>query len=109
MAKQEGYGRPGKIPTSRNNPLNLRHSPHSSHEGIGPDDIGIIDTIEHGWEDAERQLQLYASRGLTLERAIYTHAPPMENNSAVYLRNVAAGLRLPIDTPMTEVLKIPAV
>jgi hypothetical protein len=42
--------------------------------GIGPDDIGIIDSDADGWAVLERQLQLFASRGMTLEMAIYEFA-----------------------------------
>jgi len=116
FARAEGFGHPGEIPTVRNNPMDLEHSRHSSHEGIGPDDIGIIDTIEHGWEDAERQLQLWATRGLTLEQAVQTQlgwtlekGDVEGNNTAVYLRSICEWLGLPPDTPMSAVLKIPAV
>lgn len=115
-SKQEGYGIPGAIPTIRNNPMNLRHSPHSSHEGISPDDIGIIDTIEHGWEDAERQAHLWASRGLTLVGAIFTltgWTPETGevdgNDTLAYLAYVAKGLGVSINTPMIAVLLIPAI
>src|ERR1022692_1943258 len=71
MSTEEGFGKLNPdgtwtVPTRDNNPLDLRHSPHSSHAGEDPNDIGIIDTIEDGWADAERQLQIYAERGMTL-------------------------------------------
>ena len=109
IARQEGFGVPDMIPTVRRNPGDLRHSPHSSHTGIGKDGIGIIDSDDHGWEDLERQLALFAERGMTLEEAIYTFAPPNENDSVAYLRNVSKGLGVPPDMPMTVVLKIPAI
>ena len=108
IAKEEGFGLPGKIPTERRNPGDLRHSPHSSHVGVSPDDIGIIDTVTHGWEDLERQLSIDASRGMTLAQLVYSWAPPNENDSARYLTNVLrgfGGVILPT-TPLTEVLKI---
>lgn len=108
-ASKEGYGRSGKIPTARNNPMDLRHSPHSSHFGIDPNAIGIIDTIDHGWTDADRQSELWAARGLTLTDAIYTLAPPNENNTTNYLAFVAKGLGVRTDELMSDVLKIPAI
>ena len=93
MANEEGFGRAGKIPTVRHNPGDLRHSPHSQHPGK-PDDVGAIDTDEHGWEDLERQLRLYADRGLTLREAIYTFAPAKDgNNPEKYLADIIAGFR----------------
>lgn len=57
IAKMEGFGRPGAIPTTHNNPGDLRHSPHSSHPG-DPNAIGVIDTPEHGWEDLDFEIRL---------------------------------------------------
>ncbi len=109
IAHEEGFGRAGKIPTRDHNPGDLRHSPHSSHAGEGPNDIGEIDTDVHGWQDEERQLQIYAQRGLTLRQCIAIYAPASENNSDKYLADMCAGLGgIDPDTPMTEVLKIPA-
>src|SRR5580698_9606897 len=84
IAQEEGYGIPGDIPTMDNNPGDLRHSPHSFHAG-DPNAIGQIDTPQDGWADLERQLNLYAARGMNLQQAIYEFAPPEENNSESYL------------------------
>jgi hypothetical protein len=110
IARQEGFGIAGALPTRRHNPGDLRHSPHSSHEGIGTDDIGAIDTDAHGWEDLERQLELYAGRGMSLGQAIYSWAPPSENDTANYLQSVIDGLggEVSADTPLAEVLRIAA-
>lgn len=107
IAKEEGFGIPGTIPAIRHNPGDLRHSPHSQHPG-GPDDIGTIDTAADGWADLERQLRLYAHRGMTLRQAIYEFAPPNENDSARYLRNVLEGFggAVTADTLMSVVLEI---
>jgi|ERR1700761_3041242 len=86
VAREEGFGIPGSIPTVRMNPGDLRHAPGASHDGIGPNDIGIEPSVEQGWADLERQLQLYASRGLTLRDMIINYyAPPGENDSERYL------------------------
>ena len=85
IAHREGYGKPGAVPTRDNNPGDLRHSPHASHTGEGPNDIGIIDTPADGWADLERQLRLYADRGLTIADAIGQFAPPNENDTEDYL------------------------
>jgi hypothetical protein len=111
MSSEEGFGRPGKIPTVRHNPGDLRHSPHSQHPG-GPahkEDIGTIDTNEHGWQDLERQLQLYAKRGLNLQQAIYAFAPAADGNDpARYLAGVLAGFKgkVKATTPLAAILTI---
>lgn len=122
MSKMEGFGRPGTLPTIRHNPGDLRHGPHCEHPG-GPlhrNDVGTIDTDEHGWEDLERQLRIYASEGLTLKGAIYTFlgvspdadergdADVDNNHRHTYLGFVASGLGVSPDTPMSQVLLIPA-
>jgi hypothetical protein len=107
IAKQEGFGVPGSIPTRRHNPGDLRHSPHSSHDGEGSNDIGEIDDDADGWADLEHQLQLYAARGLTLREVVYCYAPPSENDSAEYLHFICDGLSLSPDTPVAKALEIP--
>jgi hypothetical protein len=106
IAKEEGYGIPGDVPTRLNNPGDLRHSPHSFHTASDANAIGQIDSVADGWADLERQLQLYADRGLTLEQAIYEFAPPEENNSAAYLAYVCKGLGCASTIPMEDALKI---
>ena len=108
ISQMEGYGKPGAIPTRDNNPGDLRHSPHSSHSADAPDAIGQIDTVSDGWADLERQLQLYAERGLTLAQAIDAFAPPIENDTGQYLKFVCDGLGVPADTPMAQVLEVEA-
>ena len=81
MAKMEGFGVPGTIATVRNNPLNLRHGPNATHPPDDPNGIGYYATVDLGWADGERQLQLFAERDLTLRKMIYEFAPPADNNS----------------------------
>lgn len=107
ISKEEGYGKLGAIPTTHNNPGDLRHSPHSQHLSGNPDAIGQIDTPAHGWEDLERQLELYASRGLSLREMIVNYyAPDNENDSEAYLSYVCAGLGVSPDTPVSQALEI---
>ena len=120
IAREEGYGIPGAIPTVRNNPGDLRHSNHSQHPG-GPgheDDIGTIDTVEHGWEDLEHQLQIYACEGLTLREMVnvYLGVPadaPVSihdvdgNNRVLYLRALCNGLgNVDPETKVSQLLSI---
>ena len=107
IATEEGYGIPGDVPTRDNNPGDLRHSPHSFHSAGDPNGIGTIDSPADGWSDLERQLQLFSSRGLTLQQAIYEFAPPEENDSAQYLKYVCDGLGLPATATVTEALTQP--
>lgn len=110
IAQEEGFFRSGSLPARRHNPGDLRHSPHSSHAGLDADAIGIIDSDQDGWADLERQLALYAARGMTLEQAICTFAPACENDTGRYLRDLLAGFggAVSADTPLREVLLIPS-
>jgi hypothetical protein len=107
IAQEEGYGIPDALPTRNNNPGDLRHSPHSFHKPGDPNSIGEIDTPEDGWADLERQLQLYAERGMSLREAIYEFAPPSENNTVGYLNYVLGGLGVTNpDMPISQALEI---
>lgn len=105
IAQEEGFNVPGSVPQRDHNPGDLRHSPHSFHTG-DPNGIGQIPDDADGWADLERQLHLYADRGLTLEQAIYEFAPPSENDSARYLAYVCNGLGCTADTPVSQALEI---
>jgi hypothetical protein len=63
-----------------------------------------------GWADLERQLQLFASRGMTLEMAIYEFALPTENDTARYLADVLEGFggAVTADMALNQVLEISA-
>lgn len=106
MAQEEGFYVAGSVPNRDHNPLDLRHSPNSSHAGEGSNDIGIIDNDTDGWADADRQLQLYAARNMTLRQMVYTLAPPEENNSEQYLAYVCGQMRLPETASVADALKI---
>jgi hypothetical protein len=107
IAKREGFGLPDVIPTERHNPGDLIHAPNASHEGIGPNDVGIEPSDEQGWADLEHQLQLYAGRQMTLQQMVYDYAPPPGNDSAGYLAFVCQGLGCPPETPVSQALQIP--
>jgi len=108
ISQMEGFGKPGAVPTTHNNPGDLRSSPHSTHTPDNPHGIGWIATLDDGWADLERQLQLYASRKLTLSEVINLYAPPVENNTGHYLDFVCKGLGCGPHALVSDVLRIPA-
>jgi hypothetical protein len=111
IAKEEGYGIPGAIPTRDDNPGDLRHSPHSFHLPTDPNAIGKIDNPADGWDDLVRQLDLYIADNpsITVAGAIYAWAPPAENNSQAYLSYVLNGLGCTGDTLLSTALQIPGI
>ncbi len=107
IAREEGYGIPGTIPTTHNNPGDLRHSPHSEHSPTSPNAIGTIDNPTDGWADLERQLQLYAKRDLTLRDMIINYyAPPGENDSEAYLAFICKELGVDHSCTVARALEI---
>jgi hypothetical protein len=107
IAKEEGYGIPGTLPTRDNNPGDLRHSPHSFHTAAAPNAIGQIDTPQDGWDDLELQLKEYAARGMTIQEVVYEYAPPNENNTPGYLEYVCTNVPCNPDDSVAEILMIP--
>lgn len=105
IALQEGFAKPGAIPTVNHNPGDLEHAPGETHDGLSP--VGAFVDDPAGWAALERQLQLYADRKMTLRAAIYAFAPPTENDSEEYLSFVCEGLGCAPDTLVSEALKIP--
>ena len=107
IARQEGFFRPGTVPSRLHNPGDLRHGPGATHSG-DPNGIGTYTSDASGAEDLERQLRLYAGRGMSLRDCIYVYAPPSENGTEGYLSFVTKGLGLPPETPVSVALTIPA-
>ncbi len=96
IAKQEGFGIPGTIPTTHQNPGDLTAAPGETHTPGEP--VGSFATVQQGWAMLERQLQLYADRGLTLQEMVNIYAPPPENDTAAYLKFLCQGLNCSPDT-----------
>jgi hypothetical protein len=107
IAREEGFGIPGAIPTTHHNPGDLLHSPHSFHSPDAPNAIGQIDNDADGWWDLEQQLRDYVADKLTLSQMIYRYAPPQTNNTAAYLAYICQGGGWTPDTLVSDALKSP--
>jgi hypothetical protein len=69
-----------------NNPGNIRALKGQKADRHG---FRVYDTMEEGIKAARHQLALYESRGLTTaQQAISTWAPPNENDTAAYIKEV---------------------
>jgi hypothetical protein len=119
IAHNEGFPHPGEIPTVRNNPMDLKHGPHASHPPTDPNGIGWYAAVDLGWQDGERQLQLFAKRGLTLlemvneylgfaKDALLDESLVDGNNRVPYLDTICTGLNLPPTALVSEALTIPS-
>ena len=91
MAKQEGFGVPGARPTKNNNPGDLQYGPFArTHGAIGTDGrFAIFPDVATGYSAMSALLKLHYS-GLTLQEALDKYAPPVENETNVYLQHVCA-------------------
>jgi len=107
IGKREGFGVPGDLPTRNNNPGDLMHAPGEVHPADAPNSIGSFPTPAAGWAALERQLSLWAARGLTIAQAIETEAPPSCNDTAEYIAFICEGLPAPSTMPVAEALQIP--
>lgn len=109
IAQIEGFGLRGTIPTVRHNPGDLRHSPHSWHPADAPNTIGYIGNDADGWADLERQLKIYADRGLTLREMVAEYAPRADgaNQPDKYIEFLCHGLGgFPADGLVADALKL---
>jgi hypothetical protein len=107
IAEREGFGVPGSLPQRNSNPGDLMHAPGEDHPPDAPNSIGSFPTPQDGWDALEHQLQLWASRGLTIAQAIATEAPPSCNDTAEYTQFICQGLGLPPTATVTQALEIP--
>jgi hypothetical protein len=106
IARKEGFYVAGSLPQRQNNPGDLRHAPGENHPG-NPDAVGAFPTAEAGWAALERQLGLYAARGLTVADMVYEYAPESENDSAAYLNYVCEYVGCQPNDLVSQVLTIP--
>src|ERR1700691_2629741 len=93
IARQEGFGAsPHNIPTRNNNPGDIEYGEFAAaHGATGTDPVypryAAFPDAETGWS-ALRALLNDAYLGMTLEAALNKYAPPVENETNIYLANV---------------------
>lgn len=91
----------GTLAAKNNNPGNLRYA---GQEGAQPGKGGfaMFSSPEAGAAALYRQVQLDASRGHNLSSFIAKFAPPTENDTALYVRQVAAMIGADPNTPLSQ-------
>ncbi len=106
---------PGGTPAPggfNNNLGNIRATP-INWDGKGPPQNGFetFQTPQHGANAAFKNLGAYVQRNpnITVAQAIAQWAPPNENNTDLYIRQIAEGTGINPGMPLGEVLKDPAV
>lgn len=82
---------PNSLAQKNNNPGNLRFMGQSgATQGQGG--FAKFDNVQAGFDALQRQINLDAGRGLSLDQFINKFAPPSENKTSTYLENVQTWL-----------------
>ena len=99
---QEGYY-PGSLAYINNNPGNLIYASQSgATQGSGG--FAKFPDYSTGYQALLNQIQLYASRGMTIQDMMNVYAPAGQgsNDPTAYAATVAASLGVSPDTPLTD-------
>ncbi len=106
IATQEGFfGASTNTPIVRKNPGDLRYE--GQRGVVGHPNLGAIaefETVGYGMTALFRQLWLQVASGQTVRQIIAQWAPPIENNTGLYLADVLIWTGLPADTPILDLL-----
>lgn len=112
IATQEGwFGDPNNVPRERNNPGNIRFAKQLNAsapgwDGKAPAPIATVSGAAEGITLLFRQPWLQVAEGQTVAQIIAQWAPPNENNTSEYLKNVLAWTGLPSDIPILKLLPL---
>ena len=109
IAQMEGYNSPGSLAQRNNNPGNLRSGPGQIGTSSG---FAVFASPDDGFAALNNQIQLNASRGLTLNQffaglpGVYAgYAPSSDaNNPAQYASFVSGQTGIDPNTPLDQVL-----
>lgn len=109
IATEEGYFGAGTTPRLRNNPGDLRYAKQANASAPGWNGVGIapvatFTTSQAGIVGLFRDVLAKVATGVTLRQLIYEFAPPNENNSALYVKNVLDWTGLPADVPVLTLI-----
>jgi hypothetical protein len=85
-----------------NNPGNLRYVGQAG-ASQGEGGFARFPTPEAGYQALLNQIQLDASRGLSLEKFINKYAPPIENDTSLYLRQMVSAVGASPTTPLKNI------
>lgn len=106
IIRMEGVN-PNYVPN--NNPGNIRYS--ISHPEYTPNAIGVgaggfakYASYDDGVADLDRQIQIDANRGLSLDQFVSKYAPPVENKTSIYLSNLSNWLGVTPNTKLSNII-----
>ena len=89
IAKMEGFFVSNSVAQRNNNPGNLKFMGQNGAIGQDSNGFAIFFNSDVGWQALNNQINLDASRGLTLNQFINKYAPSSENDTSNYLQFVS--------------------
>jgi hypothetical protein len=90
IGRMEGFGaQPNNRPTRNNNPGDLEYGPFAIKHGAqrGDPRFAVFATVAQGY-NALRDLLMTHYSHLTVRQMVFEYAPPNENNSEFYLKEI---------------------
>lgn len=117
MARQEGFfsfKEPRNRSQRNNNPGNIWDGLAEGKKkriwpNIPTDNKGFLKFPDEasGWSLFEKQINLNINRGKTLRELITRWAPPIENDTETYIKNVVKWTGLPENEPLKDLIDKP--
>lgn len=87
---------------NNNNPGNLKFVGQiGASKGLGG--FAKFADAEAGFRALENQIKIYASKGLSLAEAITKYAPPIENKTGQYIRQIASAIGVSPRTKISDI------
>lgn len=114
IATQEGFGKPGTIATNQHNPGNLIDNSWTASQpgyvGPGLQGIAVFSNDTSGFAAEDANVSGFAGRGATLSDLTAAWAPAgiPGNDPAAYASNLASGLGVSTDTPVSKLAGVTA-
>jgi hypothetical protein len=93
---------PGSVSQTNNNPGNLVYAGQSGATGASSSGFAIFPTFQAGYQALLNQINLDASRGLTIAQFASKYAPAQDGNDPTsYAAQIAAATGLSVDDPLS--------
>lgn len=106
---------PGSVSQSNNNPGNLIYAGQPGATGASSSGFAVFPTVQAGYQALLNQINLDASRGLTIAQFASKYAPAQDGNDPTsYAAQIAAATGLSVNDPLSAanagtVAAVPAV
>jgi len=92
---------PGSVSQSNNNPGNLKYAGQPGATGASSSGFAIFPSYQAGYQALLNQINLDASRGLTIAQFAAKYAPAQDSNDpASYAAQIAAATGLSVSDPL---------